>query len=60
MRTIQPASLTTEELVKHADLLLTQGELPEEWQKEILHRLEKMLYSDGNTIEQDPRQLPLF
>lgn len=60
MRTIQPASLTTEELVKHADLLMMQGELPEEWQKEILHRLEKMLYSDGNTIAQDPDQPSLF
>jgi hypothetical protein len=60
MRTVQPRSLTTEELIKHADLLLTQGVLPEEWQKEILHRLEKLLYSDGNTIAQDPNQLSLF
>ena len=60
MRTVQPTSLTTEELIKHADLMLLRGELPADWQKEILARLEKLLYTDGNTTAHDPRQLSLF
>lgn len=60
MRTIQPASLTTEELVRHADLTMRNGgELPLEWQDELLKRLEKMIY-EGDTLAHDPRQLSLF
>jgi hypothetical protein len=59
MRSVQPTSLTTEELIKHADLMLLRGELPEEWQKEILSRLEKLIYG-GSTVAHDPRQLSLF
>lgn len=59
MRTVQPASLTTDELVKHADLMLLRGALPADWQREILHRLEKLIHG-GDTLAHDPRQLSLF
>ncbi len=60
MRTVQPTSLTTEELLKHADMMLLRGALPMEWQREILRRFERMLDTDGNTTASDPRQLNLF
>ena len=61
MRTVQPSSLTTEELVKHADLMLLRGALPADWQKEILHRLEQIIDGVGtNPTKHDPRQLNLF
>ena len=59
MRAIQPSRLTTEELIRHADQQLLSGALPDDWQKEILNRLEKMLYS-GDPLTTDPRQLSLF
>ncbi len=59
MRSVQPRSLTTDELVKHADMMLMRGGLPEEWQREILIRLESLI--DGTAIKaHDPRQLNLF
>lgn len=59
MRAIQPSRLTTEELIRHADQMLLSGALPDEWQKEILTRLEKMIYG-GDTLKFDQRQLSLF
>ncbi len=59
MRSVQPSSLTTEELINYGDAMLLNGGLPEEWQREILHRLEKMIYG-GDTLARDPRQLNLF
>ena len=59
MRTVQPSSLTTDELVRHADMMLLRGELPADWQREILLRLEKLIYG-GDTLAHDPRQLSLF
>jgi Ni,Fe-hydrogenase III small subunit len=45
---IQPTSLTNEELIRHADLLLMQGMLPNDWQEEILKRLEQLVYPSTN------------
>lgn len=59
MRNVQPASLTTEELVKEADLMMLDGSLPLAWQEEILARLEKLIHG-GDTLAHDPRQLTLF
>jgi hypothetical protein len=59
MRSVQPASLTTEELVHQADIMLLRGELPTDWQREILLRLEKIVYG-GDTLAHDPNQLSLF
>lgn len=60
MRSVQPSSLTTEELIKHADLMLIRGGLPEDWQKEILARLERLIFEGDHTLKHDPRQLSLF
>jgi hypothetical protein len=60
MRSVSPASLTTEELIQYADLELRKGHmLPAEWQRELLYRLEKMIYG-GDKLTSDPRQLSLF
>jgi Ni,Fe-hydrogenase III small subunit len=44
MHGVQPTSLTTEELIRYADLLLIEGNLTHEWQEEILKRLEQLVY----------------
>lgn len=45
---IQPTSLTNEELIRHADMMLMHGALPDEWQEEILKRLEQLVYPTTN------------
>ena len=60
MQSVQPTSLTTEELITHADLMLLRGGLPADWQKEILARLERIIFEGEHTIKSDPRQLSLF
>lgn len=59
MRNVQPASLTTNELIAQADMMLLRGELPTDWQREILLRLEKLIHG-GDTLAHDPNQLSLF
>lgn len=44
MHSVQPASLTTEELIRYADLLILEGNLTAEWQEELLKRLEQLVY----------------
>jgi hypothetical protein len=39
--------------------MLLRGELPTDWQREILLRLEKIVYG-GDTLAHDPNQLSLF
>lgn len=61
MSFVQSGSLTTKELVQHADLALLQGKsLPIEWQKELVRRLDRELNEPGYTPTKDPRQLSLF
>lgn len=64
MRTVQPSSLTTEELVKYAELQLQRPDprtLTMEWQRELVRRLDNLISGTGtNTAKHDPRQLNLF
>lgn len=61
MSFVQSGSLTTKELIQHADLALLQGKsLPIEWQKELVRRLDREVNEHGYTPYRDPRQLPLF
>jgi hypothetical protein len=49
MHGVQPTSLTTEELIKYADLMLVKGTLPIDWQEEVLKRLEQLVYPADNS-----------
>jgi hypothetical protein len=40
--------------------MLVRGGLPEDWQKEILARLERLIFEGDHTLKHDPRQLSLF
>lgn len=61
MHTVQPASLTTKELLQHADFALLQGtSLPVDWQKELVYRLDCAVSDTGHTPSFNPQQLSLF
>lgn len=49
MFSVSPTHLTDKELVRYADQLLIQGQLPKEWQEEIIKRLEQLLHEERRT-----------
>jgi hypothetical protein len=43
MFSIHPSKLTDKELVRYADIMLSEGKLPVDWQEEIIKRLETLV-----------------
>lgn len=43
MFNVQFTQLTDKELVRYADIMLSEGKLPVDWQEEIIKRLETLV-----------------